>query len=215
MSAQSIQRKLDVAHKKISNKLGYKYTLYRPLHNVDVLDDSNIVGDVLLTFTMSDGYTKALSWELPVYTAYTNAAIVQEGDFLWSEDEGRTFLVLSRQPHQPVLILEMPDRIDIQSVGYGDDGDGFSPSATTYTARNLPANISYEASGFGGMTPARSVGTAGIRSANIYTSLPKSAMLMGKTVLTGDGFRGDITNYDYSMVGNAVTFTAQEFQSPQ
>lgn len=212
MSAQSIQRKIDVAHKKISNKLGYKYTLYRPLRNNDVLDDANIVDDVNLTVTLSDTYTKALSWELPVYTAYTNAAIVQEGDFLWSEDEGRTFLVLSRQPHQPVLVLEMPDRIDIQTVGYGDSGDGFSPDAVSYTARNLPACISYGASGFAGLSPARGAGTAGIRNATIYTSLPKSSMLMGQTVNNqGDGFRGDIVNYDYAQVGNAVKFTVQEF----
>lgn len=211
MSAQSIQRKLDAAHKKISNKLGYKYTLYRPLHNLDVLDDSNIVDDVNLTVTMSDQYTKALSWELPVYTAYTNAALVQEGDFLWSEDEGRTFLVLSRQPHQPVLVLEMPDRIDIQTVGYGDSGDGFAPNATTYTARNLPAVLSYGASSSGGVVPARSNAVAGVRNVTIYTAFPKSSMLMGQTISTEDGFRGDIVNYDYAHVGNAVKFVAQEF----
>ena len=212
MSAQSIQRKLDAAHKKISNKLGYKYTLYRPIRNTDVLDDSNIVDDVLLTVTLSDTYTKALAWELPVYTAYTNAAIVQEGDFLWSEDEGRTFLILSRQPHQPVLVLEMPDRIDIQTVGYGDSGDGFAPDAVTYTARNLPACISYGASGFAGLSPARGVGSAGVRNATVYTSLPKSSMLMGQTVNNQeDGFRGDIINYDYAQVGKAVKFTVQEF----
>lgn len=212
MSAQSIQRKLDAAHKKISNKLGYKYTLYRPIRNTDVLDDSNIVDDVLLTVTLSDTYTKALAWELPVYTAYTNAAIVQEGDFLWSEDEGRTFLILSRQPHQPVLVLEMPDHIDIQTVGYGDSGDGFAPDAVTYTARNLPACISYGASGFAGLSPARGVGSAGVRNATVYTSLPKSSMLMGQTVNNQeDGFRGDIVNYDYAQVGNAVKFTVQEF----
>ena len=64
MSAQSIQRKLDAAHKKISNKLGYKYTLYRPLRNIDVLDDANIIDDVNLNVTLSDQFTKALSWEL-------------------------------------------------------------------------------------------------------------------------------------------------------
>ena len=40
----------------------------------------------------------------------------------------------------------MADRIDIQTVGYGNSGDGFAPNATTYTARNLPALLSYGAS---------------------------------------------------------------------
>ena len=215
MSATAIQKKIDAAHKKISNKLGYEYGLYRPLNNIDVLDDANWLSNVNLTFTLSDTYTKALSWATPVYTAYTDAAKVEEGDFLYSEDEGRTFLILSRQPHQPILVLELPDRIDLETVGYGDTGDGFAPGAVSYTARNLPALVSYEASSSSGLSPARGHGQSGVRSATIITSLPKAKMLMGQTLTDGDGFRGDVVNYDSASVGNAVNITAQEFSSPQ
>ena len=61
------------------------------------------------------------------------------------------------------------------------------------------------------MVPARSNAVAGVRNVTIYTSLPKSSMLMGQTISTEDGFRGDIVNYDYAVVGNAVKFVAQEF----
>lgn len=211
MSAIAIQKKIDVAHKKVSTKLGYSYGLFRPINNLDVLDEANFIANVNLTFTLSDTFTSALSWQTPVYTAYTDAAKVQEGDFLWSEDEGRTFLILSRQPHQPVLVLEMPDRVDIKTVGYGDTGEGYGPGATVFVARGLPAFVSYSSSTMGGLTPARSLGAAGVRNATIYTSLPKPGMLMGSNINDGS-FSGDVTMYNYASVGNAVKITAQEFQ---
>jgi len=215
MSAESIQRKLDVAHKKIGNKLGYTFNLYRPLRNVDVLDDANFIDAIKLTVTLNDSYTKALEWQTPVYTAYTDAAQIQEGDFMYSEDQGRTFLILSRQPHQPVLVIELPDRVDIQTIGYGNDGDGFAPDATTYTARNLPALVSFSSTSKSGMVPGRNLAQSGIRVASIITSLPASSMLMGQTVTDQNGFRGDITSYDYSTVGNAVNIEVQEFSTAQ
>ena len=214
MSAQSLQRKLDVAHKKVSNKLGYTYTLYRPINNINALDDNNIIDDVKLTFTLSDSYTSALSWQVPVYTGYTDAAQVQEGDFLFSEEQGRTFLILSRQPHQPVLVMEMPDRIDMRTVSYVNDGTGFAPGSDAYVARNVPALVTWTSGTIGGMVPARNMANAGTRTASIITSFPKSTMLIGNTITTTDSFVGDVVHYDYAMVGNAVKMVASEYQVP-
>lgn len=212
MSAQSLQRKLDVAHKKVSNKLGYTYTLYRPINNMNALDDNNIISEVKLSFTLSDSYTSALSWQVPVYIGYTDAAQVQEGDFLFSEEQGRTFLILSHQPHQPVLVLEMPDRISILGVTYGDTGDGFGPGADTHIAKNVPALVTLNSSNISGLVPARNLASAGVRNATIITSIPKEKMLMGNTLICDNGFGGDIVHYDYAMVGKAVNIKAQEFQ---
>jgi hypothetical protein len=214
MSAKSLQKKIDNAHRKISNKLGYDYKLYRPINNSNALDDNNFIDDVKLSFTLSDSYTSALSWQVPVYIGYTTASLVQEGDFLYSEDEGRTFLILSRQPHQPVLVLECPDRISIQSVAYTDTGDGFGPSANAYVAKTVPALVSFNAGTLSGMVPARNNASTGIRGATIITSLPKESMLIGNTIVCNNGFAGDAIYYDYATVGNAVKITAQEYQTP-
>jgi hypothetical protein len=179
---------------------------------MNALDDNNIIDDVKLSFTLSDSYTKALSWGIPVYIGYTSAALVEEGDFLYSEDEGRTFLILSRQPHQPVLVLEMPDRVSVLGVTYGDTGDGFGPGTDAYIAKNVPALVTLTSSSIGGLVPARNVASAGIRGAKIITSIPKEKMLMGNTIICDNGFGGDVVHYDYAVVGNAVNITAQEYQ---
>lgn len=215
MSAKSIQRKIDKAHLKVSKALGTPYALYRSITNVDVLDDANKVVDVKLTATINDGYTSTLGWQTPVWTVFTDAQHVQAGDFLWSEDEHRTFFVLSRLPHLPILAVEVNDRIDIKTVGYGDDGTGFSPTATVYLARNLPCFKSYGAASMSGGVPGRNMATTGFRTATIYTTLPKEKMVMGASVVSPDGFKGDITSYDYSSIGSGLKITVQEFVNPK
>jgi len=212
MSAKGIQKRIDNAHRKVGKALGYVFNLYRPLTNVDVLDDANYIDDIKLTVTLNDSYMSTIGWQTPVWTAYTDAKQLQVGDFLYSEEQGRTFFVMSRQPHLPVLMMEVNDRVDVQVVGYGDDGTGYSPEATTYLARNLPCYISYGASGMGGGVPARSMGTAGIRNATIITTLPREVMTMGATVTNlADTFRGDVVSYDYTSVGRGLRMTVQEF----
>jgi len=185
MSAISLQRKLDNAHKKVANILGFDYTLYRPLNNTNVIHDSNIIASVKASTTLNDSYTSTIDWGLPVWTIYTFASMVQQGDFLYSEKENRTFFILSRLPHLPVLALEVPDRIDVQVVSYSDN-NGFSPAPSTYIARNLPCYLSMGTTQFGGGSPGRSVGSTGIRNLKIFTTFPQPQNLLGATISTGD-----------------------------
>lgn len=211
MSASSLQKKIDAAHKKVSIKLGYTYALYRPIQNNDVLDDANFIDDLKLAVTVNDSYMATLGWEIPVWTAYTDAKMIQLGDFLYSEDQGRCFFVFSRQPHLPVLMLEVNDRCDIKSVGYANDGTGYSSETATYVARNLPCYTNYGTRTTSGGIPARSNAVSGMRSTVLITTLPKQKMAMGLSVELPDGFKGDIISYDYSAVGVGLRVTAQEF----
>lgn len=210
MSANKLQTKIDKAHKKIGAKLGYTFGLYRPLNNVDVLDEANWIADIDASFTLNDEFTQALNWDTPVWTCYTDASQLQEGDFMYSEEQGRTFHVLTRQPLLPVMVLECPDKVDIQTVGYGDDGTGFAPGKLTVIARNLPGYVSYGAVNHKAAFPG---GTAnvGIRTITFITSLPKSFVLQGMTISEAGGFSGDILSYDYAPYGNSVKITATEF----
>ena len=212
MSALSIQKKIDVAHKKIGKKIGFGYGLYRPLSNIDVLDDANLIADnVKSTFTINNEYMKAFDWQIPIWTCYTDATQAQAGDFLYSEEQSRTFFIFARLAHQPIMAMEVNDRIDLKIVGYGDDGSGFGPDTTTYFARNLPCYLSYGAQQMSGGIPARTNASAGARTATIITTVPRTAVLMGSSVVVPDGFQGDVISYDYSSVGAALRFTAQEF----
>lgn len=211
MSATAIQRKLDKAHKKVSNKIGYTYNLYRPITNINPLDDANFIDDIKATFTLSDQYTSAMGWGIPAWTIYTDAVQVQEGDFFHSEELERTFFITSRKPHLPVIAIEVPHRVDIMRIGYGDTGNGFEAGATTYLAKNLPAFVSMGASNFASGLPARTAGTASMRTVEVITHFPNQEKLIGTTlVIAADGFEGDIQRYDYSGIGLGVKFSAAE-----
>ena len=214
MGYQSIQTKLDKAHKKVGLKLGQQFGLFRPIINTSILDTENWLANILATFTLSDSYTTALNWSVPVWTCYTDAAQIAEGDFLYDEDINRTFFILARQPLLPVLALECPHRVSIKTVGYGNGGTGFAPNATTEFAIDLPAFVQYGSTTKDGRYPGRTTTSAGIRTATIITTFPDPTMLMGSVITDAHGFSGTIIGYDYSVLGKSVKITAQETDTP-
>lgn len=211
MSADSIQKKIFNAHKKIGKLMGHDFGIYRPTNsNIDVISDRNLIKYVKASATLNDNYSTNIKWEVPVWTLYTESAVLQPGDYIYSEHENRTFFVLIMQPHMPVLAIEANDRIDIRNVGYADNGDGFSPQQTTYIAKNLPCFLSYSTSTSPVNLPGNGVGSVPFRTMQIHTALPKQKMLLGETLIDTAGFTGDIIGYDYNSVGVGVRMHAAE-----
>lgn len=211
MSQQTIQNKIDKAHAKIGNILGSKYNHYRPLDDINPINDRNIVDTQYATFTMNDQYTKAIGWDVPIWTVYTNPVAIEQGDFL--SDGSRTFFILSRVPLLPVLAVECPDVININSVSYGDSGTGFQPGQGAYTAQNVPCFITTGSVNYSGSSPGMGAGVTGFRNLTIISYLRAQQSLIGMTVSGPNGFTGDIIKYDYAALGSGVKFTAQEFQA--
>lgn len=211
MSAKSLQKKIDNAHRKIGKTLGYTYGIYRPLtSNVDVISDRNFIKSVKATVTLNDNYSANISWQIPQWTLYTESAVLEVGDYLYSEEEGRTFFVLNKQPHQPVIAIEANDRIDIKTVGYTDSGVGFGPASEVYIARNLPCYLTYGTGSISGNLPGNGVGSIPFRTMTVHTALPKQSMILGETLMDTDGFKGDVVGYDYNSVGCGVRFMVSE-----
>lgn len=211
MSASAIQKKIDNAHKKVGKKLGYQYGIYRPLvSNTDLISDRNLIKYVKAAFTLNDNYTSNIKWEIPTWTLYTESAEIQPGDYLYSEDQNRTFFVFQMQPHEPVYAIEANDRINIFGVAYANGGTGFAPGSTTYLAKNMPCYLSYGTGSVSGNLPGNGVGSIPYRTMTVITSVPKQIMVLGETITDNAGFTGDITSYDYSSVGAGVKITAAE-----
>lgn len=216
MSAASIQKKIDAAHKKVGKALGYKYGLYRPLDsNVDVISDRNFIKTVKATVTLNDNYSSSIKWEVPLWTLYTESGELELGDYLFSEELNRTFFVFQKISHQPVYAIEVNDRVSMQVVGYSDSGTGFAPTAATSFAKQLPCYLSYGTGSVSGDLPGNGVGTIPFRTMTVITAMPKKAMVLGETMSDGDGFTGDITHYDYSSVGCGVKITVAERGFPK
>lgn len=211
MSADSLQKKINNAHKKIGKLMGKTYGIYRPLtSNNDVIADRNLIKYVKATTTLNDNYSSNIKWEIPNWTLYTETAEIRQGDYLYSEEENRTFFVLSKQPHQPVIAVEANDRIDIKTVGYADGGTGFGPAQEIYIARNLPCYLTYGTGSVSSDLPGNGVGSIPFRTMTVHTALPKQDMILGLTLSDPSGFIGDITGYDYNSVGVGVRIMAAE-----
>lgn len=210
MSALSIQQKIDKAHKKVAKTLGYAYNVYRPLTDINPLDDKNIYQSVKATFTLSDTYTNTISWEVPIWTVYTDPMLLEQGDILFDGDHA--FIIISRLPHLPVLAVQADDRIDVRNIGYSNSGSGFGPAQDTYVARNLPCYISTDSFGVGLNNPGVGISGTNFRSLTCITYLRDQQNLMSRSITARDGFVGDVTKYDFSSIGSAVKFVAKESQ---
>jgi len=210
MSAKSIQNKIDKAHKKIAKTLGYQFQVYRSLDDMNPLDDRNNCATVNATFTLSDTYTQTISWEVPIWTVYTDPVQVEQGDYLYNGEH--CYIIISRLPHLPVLAIQADDRIDIRTIGYGDGGAGFGPAQGSYIARTVPCYISTDSYGVGTGMPGTGINSANFRALNVITYLRDQQNLMNRSVSARDGFIGDIVKYDFSSIGSAVKFTAKESQ---
>lgn len=210
MSAISIQKKIDKAHKKIAAKLGYSYDLYRSLSDVNPLDDRNAFAKVNATFTLSDTYTSTLSDGTPIWTCYTDSVQVEMGDYLY--DGTHCFIIISRLPHLPVLAIQADDRIDLRVIGYGDAGSGFGPAQGGYLAKNLPAYISTASHPIPVGMPGTGISKIDFRQLTANTYLKSEVNLMNLSLTWGD-FMGDVITYDFSSVGKGVKITARESQS--
>ena len=214
MGATAIQKKLDKAHKKVGLKLGEEFGLYRPIINTSILNLENWMADVKATYTLSDSYTTALNWQVPVWTCYTEAALIAEGDFLYNDLTEKTYFILARQPLLPVLALECPHKASLQTVGYGNTGTGFAPGALTYIAEDIPGFMQYGSTTKSGSYPGAN-SKAGVRTATFITTFPNPEMLMGAILTDAHGFKGNVIGYDYSALGKSVKITAQEMDTPQ
>lgn len=211
MTAASFQKKIDNAHKKISKKLGYVYGLYRPLTNVNVLDLDNWIKNVHLTATISDSYTSTVGWGLPVWTVYTDAASVEEGDFLYSEDQGRTFFIISKLPHLPVLACEVNDRVNVYSVEYNNAVSGFAPTVTTPIMENLPVAVTQGTVTTGAIIPQADIAVSGSRDFQMITTFPQPEDLLNKhVVLVNTSFSGHVFSFQRSPIGKGVKFSVRE-----
>lgn len=210
MSAISIQKKIDKAHKKIASKLGYPYRVYRSLNDIDPLNDRNIFEHVNATFTLSDTYTSTLSDGTPIWTVYTDPIQVEMGDYLYNDEH--CYIIISRLPHLPVLAIQADDRIDIRTIGYGDSGTGFSPAQSTFVARNLPAYVSTSSHPIPVGMPGVGINKVEFRQMVANTYLKAEVNLMTHSLVWKD-FTGDVITYDFSSIGKGVKITARESQS--
>lgn len=206
MSASSIQQKLYKAYGKVSKALGYPYRVYRPINNLSPLHDENWVADVSASFTMNDGYTSSPTTNMPTWTVYVNGRDLMVGDFLYSEDTQRTFYINSMAPHLPITAVEMPNRITLYEIGYGNNGFGYQPGRGPIVAKDIPAWIDYTSSVESGFGVAD--GKAGNRAVNVVTWAPTIAM--GYKLVDERGFEGDVVSYNHNVLGWGTKIVAVE-----
>lgn len=214
MGAAAIQKKLDNASKKVALKLGYDYQVFRPTNNINPTDTENWVANVKASFTLDDKYSKAMQWGVPIWTTYTQNTEIIQGDFLVNVDRDRTFIVMSKKPHLPVLAIETNDLFNILEVTYTNQGDGWSPENETFFAKNIPCYVKMSSSTINGLIPANTIAKAGVRNVEIYSSINEPAILVGKTLtIPQHGFIGTIISYNISPLGYGVMLSAMEMQT--
>ena len=186
--------------------MGYPYKVYRPINNLSPLSDENYVASVTASFTASETYGSTITSGIPNWIVYANGKELMVGDFLYSEDTGRTFYINSMAPHLPIMAIELPHSVTLYALDYKNSGFGYQPGKGEVVARDIPAWVDYTSaieSGFG-----VAEGKVGNRVINVTTWAP--TVQMGYRIADDRGFEGDVVSYNHNVLGWGTKIVAVE-----
>lgn len=123
MSGANIAAKVNLGLRKAAAKVGYPVKLYRPDHYFNPLDDRNFVETLMTAWSVDDGFQKNPVAELDYYKLFVPADSVQPGDFIMSEDQGKTFVVTEVQPMRAPAGILVNDRVTVLRTENTPDQD--------------------------------------------------------------------------------------------
>ena len=139
MSGKNIDKKLNNAYKKIGNKLGYDFKLYRSVDYLDPVQDKNYVKTIKLAATIDDNFKKNEEFSFKVYQMFCDGFDIQPGDIFVSDEIGKKYTLVQNETITVPVGIDSSSVITVSRPEYNSTG-GFSPK-TVVIADKIPCKI--------------------------------------------------------------------------
>ena len=156
MDAARLQSKLYSGYGKAAKRIGYQFTIYRPVNSANPIVSANIVGSpVNAAFTpRAAGYNFEITsdYKQPLFHGLFDATSINVGDYLHADGHG-TYFLIAKQDHLPILCVECNNVVSVTRAavdsGYGPSTSysGDVASSETPVITSWPASLIYEARG--------------------------------------------------------------------
>lgn len=203
MSGASINKKLQKAHAKIGQKLGYKFKLYRSVDYLDPVQLKNYLGDQILSWSIDANFKKPVNENYQQVNLFLDTTNLQLGDIFVSEELDKKFVLINKDPLVTPQAIEATNTVSISRTTYSTVG-GYHPELVE-VAKNIPAAI-FEV---GGQSQPNAESAAQNKSSTskfaLWIWLPVNNIKLDD-VLTDDlGNKSRITSIEYSPVGYKIT----------
>jgi hypothetical protein len=155
MDAARLQAKLNSGYGKAALRLGYQFTVYRPVSVSNPISAANVSGSPLnAVFTpRAAGFNFQITSEYknPEFHGLFDATSVNVGDYLVNASHG-TYFVAAEQDLLPHLCIQCNNTVTVKRSACppGAGAQGYSGSTATTAVSimtNWPASVIYEARG--------------------------------------------------------------------
>lgn len=155
MDAARLQTKVYSGYAKAALRIGYTFTIYRPLAATGPIVSGNIVGSPLnATFTpRSTGFKFEITsdYKQPLFHGMFDATSVNVGDYLFNASQG-TYFVIAKPDIAPNLCVQCNNTVSVarpqQPAGFGvEPYIGATPATEVTVLTSWPASVIYDARG--------------------------------------------------------------------
>jgi hypothetical protein len=160
MDAATINARIYVGRAKAAQRIGYAFTIYRPLTAAAPL--GNAVGTINAAFNAADNtYAKPNGYGRPIWFADLDGRVVRPGDYLINTTNAAdVYFIAGMQSLLPIIAIDCPRRVRITgapvvasagNVGYFGVCDGETSDVLGTASAPWPAAINLGKGG--GMVP--------------------------------------------------------------
>lgn len=215
--ADSIQKKIWKAYGKVANTFGkHSYEVYRSELLTDPITDNNVIDSALVAFSKDDKFKKAEDSNVSMWICWIDGNLenlfdIQAGDFLYSEEAGETYYIVSAGSHVNIQAIKTNATVSIQRSGYSDGGNGFAPGDNE-VAVAVPCYIRAQSSTTGtlGYIPASSYATDGVANYEVYIWDPSEEISIKDVIIDHLGNRSQVLTVTHSDIGTKLVTRVYE-----
>ena len=203
MSGTSVNGKMQKAFQRIGRKLGYVFKIYRSVDFLTPIQSKNYIGEQHVSFSLDTSFKAPVGSAYKQFNLFLDTGSANLGDIFVSEAQGKTFVLVNKDPIVTPQAIETPHRITISRPGYSTTG-AFQ-STLVEVAKDIPASIFEVGSAGQSSTVAEVKNGTAAHQYHIWVYLPQNNLKIDDVIEDQLGNRSRIVSIEYSSVGYKLT----------
>ena len=191
MSGASIAAKVNRGLAKAASKVGFPAKVYRVDNYFNPLEDRNYFSSIVVGWSVDDSFKKTPADELAYYKLYASSDNFKVGDFVHSESQCKTFVVVElEQLRTPAAVL-VNDKITVHRTIFTPSEDVKTKLVEQFI--DVPCAISWkQASASNGGLSNVSTMKSGLSQVEVWTWMPTGSVKIDDVLeIDGKKFKVD------------------------
>ena len=199
MSGKAINRKLQKAYKKIGNKIGFDFKVYRSIDYMTPIQSKNFIGDVNAAFAPDTDFKKPVTGNYQQQNLYLDSEDWQVGDILVNEEIDKVLVLVNKDPMVTPQAIKANAYVDVFRPTYSTTG-GFG-AKDVLTLQQVPCFINENTSKIEHSVIGEIKNQGGIHLYDIWIYAPIDGIKLNDVLVDDQGNKSYVLTIEHSPVG--------------